>query len=145
MKNVIFLVEDSFLAIKILKKGLGRKYPDCEIVLAENFEKAKRLFDENKKRIAVVLSDINIPKNEETTREGAWGKEIIKKSLENGLPTICISGSSYELPKELKQFDELFLYESKGGGFLGIVKAIDRLTDLGKDEEPKKEMKMKVK
>ncbi len=134
MKNVIFLVEDSSLAIKILKKGLGKKYPDCEVVLAENFEEAKRLFGENKERIAVVLSDINIPKNEEITKEGPWGKEIIKKSLEGGFPTICISGALHSLDEE----NELYAYTGKG--LKRICQEINRLTDLGKKKEPGREI-----
>ncbi len=119
MKKVL-IVDDSPLVLKVIRH-VAKQSLELMPVYASNFSEAQRLYVEHKESLFVALVDLNLP--------DAPNGEIVDFMLEQGLPTIVLTGSFSEQRRQLLLDKGVVDYVTKEGrySYSYAIKLINRL------------------
>ncbi len=119
MKKVL-IVEDSAIVMKVLLH-IARQELEFEVLLAASFVEAKQHYEQWGKEIFAALVDLNLP--------DAPSGEVVDYTLEQGMPTIVLTGSCDDQRREQLLSKGIVDYVNKEGrySYRYAVNAVNRL------------------
>lgn len=116
----ILIVEDSPIVAKVLLH-IAKQELEFELLLAQTFAEAKRLYEQHQQTIFAALVDLNLP--------DAPDGEVVDYTLEQHIPTIVLTGSLDSQRRETLLNKGIVDYVTKEGrySYLYAVRAVQRL------------------
>jgi len=126
-RQVIFHTKELMIRSHNDAHRLMRMRARPKILLAKNYEDAKKYFDTYQNNILGVLSDIRFPKNEKVMNSGIKLAHYIK-SKEPSLPILLLS-NRLSFKHEAKSLTDNFIYKKSGS----LIKDLNKFmkNDLG--------------